>query len=81
MVLPQEDLLAEAWELLQCGSIRAHALRSGTERVPFESSYSGQWLMRFVAGFAGCIFRFLTQFTETQKRVRCKVTKGGPSSL
>ncbi|KAL4157692.1 hypothetical protein KRP22_008403 [Phytophthora ramorum] len=45
-----EDLLAEAWELLQCASIRTHALRSG---------------------FASCIFRFLTGFTETQKRIPC----------
>ncbi|KAE9196780.1 hypothetical protein PF004_g20038 [Phytophthora fragariae] len=45
-----EDLLAEAWELMQCASIRAHALRSG---------------------FAGCIYRMLTQFTETQKRIPC----------
>ncbi|KAG2768342.1 hypothetical protein PC129_g16518 [Phytophthora cactorum] len=45
-----ENLLAEAWELLQCASIRVHALQSG---------------------FAGCIFRFLTLFTETQKRIPC----------
>ncbi|KAG7385486.1 hypothetical protein PHYPSEUDO_001436 [Phytophthora pseudosyringae] len=45
-----EDLLAEAWELLQCASIRAHALQSG---------------------FARCIFRFLTEFTEPQKRIPC----------
>uniref|UniRef100_H3HDQ8 Uncharacterized protein n=1 Tax=Phytophthora ramorum TaxID=164328 RepID=H3HDQ8_PHYRM len=48
--LVREDLLAEAWELLQCASIRTHALRSG---------------------FASCIFRFLTGFTETQKRIPC----------
>ncbi|KAK1929446.1 hypothetical protein P3T76_015014 [Phytophthora citrophthora] len=45
-----EDFLAEAWELLQCESIRGHALQSG---------------------FASCIFRFLTDFTETQKRIPC----------
>ncbi|ETM98676.1 hypothetical protein PPTG_19370 [Phytophthora nicotianae INRA-310] len=45
-----EDLLAEAWELLQCASVRAHALQSG---------------------FASCVFRFLTLFTESQKRIPC----------
>lgn len=45
-----EELLAEAWELLQCATIRAHAIQSG---------------------FAGCIYRFLTEFTETQKRIPC----------
>lgn len=67
----QEYLLMEAAELLKCPTLLSHANRSGendVEQVIGESPLVTPAAMG--TGFAGCVFRYLTQYTEPHKRVR-----------